>query len=42
MNPFKWIKTNMNMDNYGLDFVIWIFCPGAIFLQSYINIKITV
>jgi len=25
INPFKWIKTNMDMDNYGLDFVIWIF-----------------
>jgi len=27
INPFKWIKTNVDMDNYGLDFVIWIFCP---------------
>jgi len=27
INPFKWIKTNMDLENYGLDFVIWIFCP---------------
>jgi len=27
INPFKWIKTNMDMDNYELDFVVWIFCP---------------
>jgi len=25
INPFKWIKTNMDLENYGLDFVIWIF-----------------
>jgi len=34
INPFKWIKTNMDLDPYGLDLdpygldlVIWIFCP---------------
>jgi len=26
-NPFKLIKTNIDLDNYGLDFVIWIFSP---------------
>ena len=30
INPFKWIKTNMDLDNYGLDFVIWIFCPPLV------------
>jgi len=25
INPFKWIKTNMDLDHYGLNFVIWIF-----------------
>jgi len=25
INLFKWIKTNMDLDIYGLDFVIWIF-----------------
>jgi len=27
INPFKLIKSNMNLDNYWLDFAIWIFCP---------------
>jgi len=31
INPFKWIKTNMDMDNYGLNFVIWIFCPPLLY-----------
>jgi len=26
INSFKWIKSNMNLDNYELDLVIWIFC----------------
>jgi len=30
INPFQLIKTNMDLDNYGLDFVIWIFCPPLI------------
>jgi len=27
INPFKWIKSNMVLDNYRLDLAIWIFCP---------------
>ena len=34
INPFKWIKTNMDLVNYGLDFVIWIFCPPLIHSHS--------
>jgi len=30
INPFKWIKTNMDLDHYGLDFVIWIFYPPLV------------
>jgi len=28
--PFEWIKSNVDLDNYGLDLVIWIFCPPLI------------
>jgi len=34
INTFKWIKSNMDLDNYKLDLAIWIFCPPILQIQQ--------